>query len=157
MELWLLNIKVIFYSLELYFTIFPFFQLVEWSKDEYFNDVSFDIIKNCFLREYVIRNLSVGQKCYVRVSAGNIKGFGQPIIANPPYCVPSSMFSKVFFLMQQLVLIYFKIGVNFLKHHVQIYVIYVLKKFLIKFSMKAKEIVLVDHWMKMVRFHFNYP
>lgn len=66
-------------------------KLVEWSTDEYFNDVSFDIIKNHFLREYVIRNLSVGQKCYVRVSAGNMKGFGQTVMANPPYCIPSSM------------------------------------------------------------------
>jgi hypothetical protein len=69
-----------------------FFSLVEWSTDEYFNDISSDVIKNCFLREYVIRNLPVGHKCYVRVSAGNIKGFGETAIANPSYCVPSSMF-----------------------------------------------------------------
>lgn len=67
-----------------------FYSLVEWSSDEDFLDVSFDIIKNCFLREYVIRNLTVGQKCYVRVSAGNLKGFGESIPANPPYCIPSS-------------------------------------------------------------------
>lgn len=69
-----------------------FCSLVEWSSDEDFTDISFDIIKNCFLREYVIRNLTVGQKCYVRVSAGNLKGFGESIPANPPYCIPSSMF-----------------------------------------------------------------
>ncbi|CAF4778601.1 unnamed protein product [Rotaria sp. Silwood1] len=69
---------------------------IEWSTDEYFNQISFDIIKNCFLREYIIRNLPVGQKCYVRVSAGNMKGFGEASIANPPYCVPSNWreFSK---------------------------------------------------------------
>ncbi|CAF1275538.1 unnamed protein product [Adineta steineri] len=69
---------------------------IEWSFDEYFHDISFDIIKNCFLREYIIRNLPVGQKCYVRVSAGNMKGFGQTVLANPPYCVPSNWreFSK---------------------------------------------------------------
>ena len=49
-----------------------------------------EIVKNCFLREYVIRDLPVGEKCYVRVSAGNIRGFGPPAVANPPYCVPSS-------------------------------------------------------------------
>jgi hypothetical protein len=64
--------------------------LVEWCTDESFNEVSCDIIKNCFLREYVIRNLPVGEKCYVRVSAGNMKGFGNTAISNPPYCVPSS-------------------------------------------------------------------
>ncbi|CAF0904226.1 unnamed protein product [Adineta ricciae] len=69
---------------------------IEWSFDENFTDVTFDIIKNCFLREYVIRNLPVGQRCYVRVSAGNLKGFGQTVLANPPYCTPSNWreFSK---------------------------------------------------------------
>jgi hypothetical protein len=81
--------------LSIWFLLFYTFFLiiVEWSTDEDFNDISFDIIKNCFLREYIIRNLSVGQKCYVRVSAGNMKGFGQTVLSNPPYCVPSSMFS----------------------------------------------------------------
>ncbi|CAF0765306.1 unnamed protein product [Rotaria sordida] len=70
---------------------------IEWSTDEYFNQISFDIIKNCFSREYIIRNLSVGQKCYVRVLAGNMKGFGEANIANPPYCIPSNWreFSKI--------------------------------------------------------------
>ncbi|UJR23904.1 hypothetical protein I4U23_026876 [Adineta vaga] len=69
---------------------------IEWSFDEDFTDVMFDIIKNCFLREYIIRNLPVGQRCFVRVSAGNLKGFGQTVLANPPYCVPSNWreFSK---------------------------------------------------------------
>jgi len=71
--------------------------LVEWCSDENFKEnaelnqyVHSDIVKNCFLREYVIRDLPVGQKCYVRVSAGNLKGFGPSTPANPPYCVPSS-------------------------------------------------------------------
>ncbi|CAF3781668.1 unnamed protein product [Rotaria magnacalcarata] len=76
---------------------------IEWCTNENFNESSppecvvySDIVKNCFLREYVIRDLPIGQKCYVRVSAGNIRGFGPPAIANPPYCVPSSWreFSK---------------------------------------------------------------
>ncbi len=73
--------------------------LVEWCIDENFDEnsspdiiVHSDIVKNCFLREYVIRDLTIGQKCYVRVSAGNLRGFGPPTIANPPYCVPSSKF-----------------------------------------------------------------
>jgi hypothetical protein len=93
MELWLLNIKVRFYYLNFGLIVW-IFQLVEWSTDEYFNDVLSDIIRNCFLREYIIRNLPVGQKCYVRVSAGNMKGFGETAIANPAYCIPSSMFNK---------------------------------------------------------------
>ncbi len=75
--------------------------LVEWCIDESFDEncspdiiVHSDIVKNCFLREYVIRDLTIGQKCYVRVSAGNLRGFGPPTIANPPYCVPSSKFFK---------------------------------------------------------------
>ena len=64
--------------------------LVEWSTDEQFTNSSSDIIKNCFLREYVIRNLPIGEKCFVRVSAGNIKGFGPAALASPAYCVPSS-------------------------------------------------------------------
>ncbi|CAF1205137.1 unnamed protein product [Rotaria sordida] len=76
---------------------------IEWCTNENFDEnsssdgiIHSDIVKNCFLREYVIRDLPIGQKCYVRVSAGNIRGFGPPAIANPPYCVPSSWreFSK---------------------------------------------------------------
>ena len=70
---------------------------VEWCADENFDEnpsspsnVHSDIVKNCFLREYVIRELPIGEKCYVRVSAGNLRGFGPSAIANPPYCVPSS-------------------------------------------------------------------
>lgn len=78
-----------------------FWLLVEWCSDESFDENSpdiviySDIVKNCFLREYVIRDLPVGQKCYVRVSAGNLRGFGPPAIANPPYCVPSSKFKVI--------------------------------------------------------------
>ena len=57
---------------------------------ESFSIVHSDIVKNCFLREYVIRDLPIRQKCYVRISAGNMCGFGPSTIANPPYCVPSS-------------------------------------------------------------------
>ncbi|CAF3064654.1 unnamed protein product [Rotaria sp. Silwood2] len=76
---------------------------IEWCTNENFDEnsssdsiVHSDLVTNCFLREYVIRDLPIGQKCYVRVSAGNIRGFGPPSIANPPYCVPSSWreFSK---------------------------------------------------------------
>ncbi|CAF1102641.1 unnamed protein product [Adineta steineri] len=76
---------------------------IEWCINENFEEnsssdslIQNDIVKNCFLREYVIRDLPIGQKCYVRVSAGNIRGFGPSAIANPPYCVPSSWreFSK---------------------------------------------------------------
>ncbi|CAF1034503.1 unnamed protein product [Adineta ricciae] len=70
---------------------------IEWCIDESFENnpsssvqIYSDTVKNCFLREYVIRDLPIGRKCYVRVSAGNIRGFGPPTIANPPYCVPSS-------------------------------------------------------------------
>ncbi|CAF1290315.1 unnamed protein product, partial [Didymodactylos carnosus] len=37
-----------------------------------------------------------GIRCYVRVSAGNMKGFGPATITNPPFCIPSSWreFSK---------------------------------------------------------------
>ena len=73
------------------------FYLVEWCADESFEAnpsadiiVHSDIVKNCFLREYVIRDLPIGQRCYVRVSAGNLRGFGPSTLANPPYCVPSS-------------------------------------------------------------------
>ena len=68
------------------------FHLVEWSSEENFDESALqsDVVKNCFLREYVIRDLPVGRKCYVRVSAGNLKGFGPSTLANPPYCVPSS-------------------------------------------------------------------
>lgn len=66
---------------------------VEWSMDENFNQVSFDTVKNCLMREYVIRNLPAGKKCYIRVSAGNMKGFGAACTPNPPYCIPSSMFN----------------------------------------------------------------
>jgi hypothetical protein len=98
MELWLLNIKVRNFNLiYLVVTIRFFFLLVEWCTDESFNEnsssdviVHSDIVKNCFFREYVIRDLPIGQKCYVRVSAGNMRGFGPSAIANPPYCVPSS-------------------------------------------------------------------
>ncbi len=83
------------------------------------------------MREYVIRNLSVGQKYYVRVSAGNMKGFGETVLANPPYCVPSSMLNR-FFYERKFTIIYDQIGENFLKHHESIYVIYVLMKFSIK-------------------------
>lgn len=75
--------------------------LVEWCANEEFNEnsssdnaIHSDIVKNCFLREYVIRDLPIGQKCYVRVSAGNMRGFGPAAIANPPYCVPSSKFDN---------------------------------------------------------------
>ncbi len=81
-----------------------FYLLVEWCTDESFDEnsssdiiVHSDIVKNCFLREYVIRDLTIGQKCYVRVSAGNLRGFGPPAIANPPYCVPSSKFNHNLF------------------------------------------------------------
>ncbi|CAF1954639.1 unnamed protein product [Rotaria magnacalcarata] len=69
---------------------------IEWSTDEFFTNLSSDVIKSCFLREYIIRNLTVGQKCYVRVSASNMKGFGETNVANPPYCTPSNWreFSK---------------------------------------------------------------
>ena len=71
--------------------------IVEWCANEHFGEnstsdsiVHSDIAKNCFLREYVIRDLPIGEKCYVRVSAGNIRGFGPPARANPLYCIPSS-------------------------------------------------------------------
>ncbi|UJR24885.1 hypothetical protein I4U23_006253 [Adineta vaga] len=76
---------------------------IEWCIDESFEEnpssnihIYSDTVKNCFLREYVIRDLPIGHRCYVRVSAGNIRGFGPSTIANPPYCVPSSWreFSK---------------------------------------------------------------
>jgi len=86
---WSRNIEVKPAS-QLEIELIVFVELVEWSCDESFADSSSDIIKNCFLREYVIRNLSVGRKYYVRVSAGNLKGFGQTLLANPPYCIPSS-------------------------------------------------------------------
>ena len=71
----------------------PYFScsLVEWSDDEHFSQVSSDIIHNDALREYLIRNLSTGQKCYVRLSAANLRGFGPTVLADPVYCVPSSM------------------------------------------------------------------
>ncbi len=106
------------------------------------------------MREYVIRNLSVGQKCYVRVSAGNMKGFGETVLANPPYCVPSSMLNR-FFYERKFTIIYDQIGGNFLKHHGSIYVIYVLMKFWIKLWMKEKEMELVDHSMEMVSIDFD--
>ncbi len=96
MELWLLNIKVRKEKVNS-FESDILLLLVEWCTDENFDEnsssdiiVHSDIVKNCFLREYVIRDLPIGQKCYVRVSAGNLRGFGPPTIANPPYCVPSS-------------------------------------------------------------------
>lgn len=69
-----------------------------------------DIVKNCFLREYVIRDLTIGQKCFVRVSAGNMRGFGPPAIANPPYCVPSSKFKYFQRIMKNYFKTYLKLN-----------------------------------------------
>ncbi len=92
--------------MKIYLLMTSFIILVEWCIDENFDgnsssNIHSDIVKNCFLREYLIRDLPIGQKCYVRVSAGNMRGFGPSSIANPPYCVPSSkLFLTLFFVFK---------------------------------------------------------
>ena len=91
MDLWSPNTEVtenLIISIDFYYEFF----LVEWSMNEQFDPVSFEIVRNGFLREYIIKNLPLGERCYVRVSAGNIKGFGQSVPSNPSYGVPSSLF-----------------------------------------------------------------
>lgn len=64
---------------------------MEWSCFENFTPLAGETITDDIQHpEYEISNLIKGNMYYVRVAAGNMKGYGPYTVANPPYAVPSS-------------------------------------------------------------------
>ncbi|XP_064611368.1 ankyrin repeat and fibronectin type-III domain-containing protein 1-like isoform X2 [Liolophura sinensis] len=64
---------------------------VEWSCFENFTPLAGETITDDIQHpEYEINDLIKGNMYYVRVAAGNMKGYGPYTVANPPYAVPSS-------------------------------------------------------------------
>ncbi|XP_064627052.1 ankyrin repeat and fibronectin type-III domain-containing protein 1-like isoform X3 [Lineus longissimus] len=63
---------------------------VEWSCFEDFHPLAGETVINSDEHRYQIPNLTQGNTYYVRVTAGNIKGYGPFAASDPPYAVPSS-------------------------------------------------------------------
>lgn len=64
---------------------------VEWSQDKNFGSIAgFSEITDLHKLEVVIRGLKTGINYFVRVSAGNSKGFSCPCLSSPISATPSS-------------------------------------------------------------------
>lgn len=64
---------------------------IEWSKNDSFRPLEgSNIVEGHGIRCYCIKNLQTGVPYYVRVSCGNVKGFGNPAISCPLFSVPSN-------------------------------------------------------------------
>ena len=64
---------------------------MEWSCYEDFQPIlGQQIIEDVLYRSFEISDLAYGNVYFVRISAGNMKGFGIPSTADPPCIVPSS-------------------------------------------------------------------
>ncbi|XP_033108697.1 uncharacterized protein LOC117110186 isoform X2 [Anneissia japonica] len=63
---------------------------IEWSVQEDFSQCSGEhILYNNTNLSYKIQGLVAGKRYFVRVSAFNLKGFGIPQLATPPFAIPS--------------------------------------------------------------------
>ncbi|XP_065846415.1 ankyrin repeat and fibronectin type-III domain-containing protein 1-like isoform X2 [Oscarella lobularis] len=64
---------------------------VEWSKDCLFDRIGGSLEKRATGDlTLIIKDLKRGTPYYIRVSAYNVKGFGPPCYASPPFAIPSS-------------------------------------------------------------------
>eukprot|EP00794_Sanderia_malayensis_P008924 gene8924-9876_t len=64
---------------------------VEWSTDENFKPIEGEkLVMDMRSLQYTIDGLEKSKRWYIRVRAGNMKGFGPAIYPDPPYIVPSS-------------------------------------------------------------------
>lgn len=74
---------------------------VEWSVDSTFQPIEGSLlVKDLRRLNVTLPNLVTGETYFVRVTAGNLKGFGPPCLASPPSATPSCKKMNLQFLFK---------------------------------------------------------